>query len=144
MHRCLLLYVTSPCSLKEHDMKASITEFIKEVASDRQFIVAIIVLVFMCLAFCAYVALNIHPSELQVVTHYTAFGSTNFYRDKWYYLVTFVVFGLLTAVLHTALACKLYRHKGRELAVPFAWLGVVIVILATATVYQVLKVAALS
>lgn len=125
-------------------MKASITQYFKEIASDRQFILAIVAVIVVSLLFCLYVALNIRPSELQVVTHYTAFGSTNFYRDKWYYLITFIIFGLLTAIAHTALSLKLYRHKGRELAIPFTWLGVIVVVLATATVYQVLKVAALS
>ncbi|MBI3889355.1 hypothetical protein HY312_02155, partial [Candidatus Saccharibacteria bacterium] len=90
------------------------------------------------------VSLNLHPSELQVVTHYTAFGSTNFYRDKWYYLIGFVFFGILNSILYVTLACKIYRHKGRALAIPFAWLGLIVIVLATATIYQVLKVAALS
>lgn len=125
-------------------MKSSITHIAKLISSDRQFILALIALGVTGILFCLYTALNIQPSELQVVTHYTAFGSTNFYRDKWYYLVGFVVFGLLTVVVYAALACKIYNLKGRELAIPFAWLGVVTIILAAATVYQVLKVAALS
>ncbi len=125
-------------------MKSSITQLFKEISSDRQFIIVLILLGFSGLIFSVYVALNLHPSELQVVTHYTAFGSTNFYRDKWYYFIGFVVFGILNAILYGALACKIYRHKGRELAIPFAWLGIVTIIIALATMYQVLKVAALS
>lgn len=125
-------------------MKSSIIHLIKDISSDRRFIVALFFLSLSSLLFCIYVALNIHPSELQVVTHYTAFGSTNFYRDKWYYLIGFIIFGILTAVIYVALACKIYRNKGRELAIPFTWLGVIMIILATATVYQVLKVAALA
>lgn len=125
-------------------MKTSITQFAKDTVADRQFIVALIALAVAGLILCVYVALNVHPSELQVVTHYTAFGSTNFYRDKWYYLIGFAVFGVMTVVLYTALACKLYKHKGRELAIPFIWLGVITIILAFATTSQILKVAALS
>lgn len=125
-------------------MKSSITHIAKLIAPDRRFIVALIALVVAGIIFCLYTAINIQPSDLQVVTHYTAFGSTNFYRDKWYYLIGFIVFGLLTVILYVALACKLYLLKGRELAIPFAWLGVIILILAGATVYQVLQVAALS
>ncbi len=125
-------------------MKSSITHLAKDISSDRHFIVVLIVLSITSLLFSIYVAFNLHPSELQVVTHYTAFGTTNFYRDKWYYLVGFVVLGILNAVIYGALACKIYRHKGRELAIPFAWLGVVMAILASATIYQVLKVASLT
>lgn len=125
-------------------MKASLTQLVKDISSDRPFVVALLVLGLAGLLFSGYVAFNLRPSDLQVVTHYTAFGSTNFYRDKWYYLIGFVIFGILTAVLYGALACKIYRQKGRALAVPFVWLGVIVIVLATATVYQVLKVAALS
>ena len=126
------------------NMKSSITQLFKEISSDRQFMTVLAVLGFVGIVFSVYVAFSLHPSELQVVTHYTAFGSTNFYRDKWYYLIGFVIFGILSAVSYGALACKIYRYKGRELAIPFAWLGVVVFVLATATIYQVLKVAALS
>ncbi len=125
-------------------MKVSITQLIKELSSDRRFIVALIFLVLSGLVYCVYVALNIHPGETQVVTHYTAFGQTNFYRDKWYYLISFVAFGVISVAAYAALACKLYKHKGRELAIPFTWLGVVTIVIATATVSQILKVAALS
>ncbi len=125
-------------------MKSSIIQFAQKISSDRQFITALVLLGVSGVGLALYVAFNVHASELQVVTHYTAFGSTNFYRDKWYYLITFAVFGVLTAVMYTALACKLYTLKGRELAIPFVWLGIITIILAAATVYQVLKVAALS
>jgi amino acid transporter len=125
-------------------MKSSITQLFKQVSSDRQFMTVLVILGLVGVLFSIYVAISLRPSDLQVVTHYTAFGSTNFYRDKWYYLIGFVIFGIVSACLHAALACKIYRYKGRELAIPFAWLGVIVIILATATMYQVLKVAALS
>ena len=125
-------------------MKSTVINVSKEILSDRPFLLALVALVVSSLIFCMYVALNLHPSELQVVTHYSAFGTTNFYRDKWYYLAGFVVFGLLNTVIYGLLACKIFVRKGRTLAVPFAWLGVVIVVVATAIMYQLLKIAALS
>lgn len=125
-------------------MKSTIIHVSKAILSDRPFLLALVALVLASLIFCIYATANLHPSELQVVTHYSAFGTTNFYRDKWYYLAGFVVFGLLNALVYTALACKIFVQKGRALAVPFAWLGVVIVTVATAIVYQLLKIAALS
>ena len=107
-------------------------------------LIALIALILASLALCIYAVLAIRPSELQVVTHYTAFGSTNFYRDKWYYLVGFVVFGFLNGLVYAALGCKLFIHKGRELAVPLVWLGVITALIALAIVSQVLKIAALS
>lgn len=125
-------------------MKTTVINVSKQILADRPFSVALIALVFFSLAFSLYVTVNLHPSELQVVTHYSAFGTTNFYRDKWFYLAGFIVFGLLNALVYGALSCKIFVHKGRALAIPFAWLGVVIVAVAGAFIYQLLKIAALS
>lgn len=125
-------------------MKSSITQLAKDISADRPFVIALISLVVISLVFCIYVIVNLHPSELQVVTHYSAFGTTNFYRDKWFYLIGFVGFGLLNLLVYGALACKIFIHKGRTLAIPFALLGVLVMIIAIATLYQILKVAALS
>jgi hypothetical protein len=91
-----------------------------------------------------YIGLTVHPSELQVVVHYTSFGSTNFYRDKWYYLLTFAIFVVFVAVVHTGLTYRLLQTKGRQLAVAFTWLGILMLLIATALFYQVLKIASLS
>lgn len=125
-------------------MKSSLTELTKETVADRQLMTALVAVIITSIIFSVYVAVNLHPSELQVVTHYSAFGTTNFYRDKWFYLVGFVIFGIVNALAYSALACKLFLHKGREFAVSFAWLGVLVILVATSIVYQILKVAALS
>lgn len=125
-------------------MKTTLINVSKQILADRPFLLALVALVFFSLVFCVYVTVNLHPSELQVVTHYSAFGTTNFYRDKWFYLAGFIVFGLMNAVIYGALACKIFVHKGRALAIPFAWLGAVMIVVASAVVYQLLKIAALS
>ena len=125
-------------------MKTTVVNVFKEIIVDRPFMIALVSLILVSIAFCVYVTVNLHPSELQVVTHYSSFGTTNFYRDKWYYLIGFVIFGILNALIYGALACKIFVHKGRTLAVPLTWLGVVVIIVASAVVYQLLKIAALS
>ena len=125
-------------------MKLSLIQFAQQTLQDRGFLAALIILLVAGGGVALYVVFNLHPSELQVVTHYTAFGQTNFYRDKWYYLINFALFALLTVVVYSALACKLYVLKGREIAISFVWLGVIVIIIAAATIHQVLKVAALS
>lgn len=116
----------------------------KQVTADRTLTVAITVLLLVTLAYIIYVALAISPSELQVVSRYTAYGITNFYRDQWYYLFVFIGFGLLTLVLNTILAVKLLRVKGRMFAVAFVWLSVLIMIIAFQVARSILKLAALS
>lgn len=125
-------------------MKLTFNQLIKDITSDRHFMVVLACLVTISIIFCIYITVSLRPSELQVVTHYSAFGTTNFYRDKWFYLVGFVVFGLVNAIVYGALACKIFMHKGRALAIPFAWMGVVVMFVAISVLYQVLKVASLT
>lgn len=116
----------------------------KQVTADRSLMLALVVLLVVTLAYSIYVIIAINPSELQVVTRYTSYGITNFYRDQWYYLLVFIGFGLLTLVANTVLSVKLLRIKGRQLAILFAWLSVLIMIAAFFTARSILKLAALS
>lgn len=77
-----------------------------------------------------YLGFSIQPGELQVVVHYTSFGTTNFYRDKWYYLLSFSAFAIIMAVMHIALTYKVLIQKGHDMAVAFAWLGVVLLVMS--------------
>jgi hypothetical protein len=98
----------------------------------------------LCLVVITYLAFMIHASELQIVVHYTSFGTTNFYRDKWYYLLSFVGFIFVAAIVHGVITYKLLEKKGRELAISFVWLSILLVLIALALFYQVLKIASLS
>ena len=98
----------------------------------------------LCLVIIVYLAFMIHASELQIVVHYTSFGTTNFYRDKWYYLLSFIGFVLVAAIVHSIVTYKLLEKKGRELAISFVWLSILVVLIAVALFYQVLKIASLS
>jgi len=125
-------------------MKQQVITAIKIISRDRYLAVLLGAFLLACLVLLIYLGFFIHPSELQVVVHYTGFGNTNFYRDKWYYLGTFPLFVLFIALVHPVLTYKLLQLKGRPLAVAFAWLGVTVVIIATLLFYQVLKIASLS
>ena len=96
------------------------------------------------LAVFVYLVLSIQPTELQVVVHYTAYGPTNFYRDKWTYLISFVAFVSIIVPLFTLLIYRILVVKGEQLAAASAWLGVIVMAVAAATFYQVLKIASLS
>lgn len=119
-------------------------QIIKEFITDRHLVAGLFLFILLCIIYCAYTALAVRPTELQVVTHYTSYGTTNFYRDQWQYLIGFVGFGLIVCLAHLALVYKIFTLKGREAAVPFMWLGVVVILFAFAIVRQVLGVATLS
>lgn len=97
--------------------------------------------VLACVAYCIYVAVSLRPSDLQVAVHYTAFGATSFYREKWYYLLSFVMFGLILAIVHSIIIVKLYVQERRQIAIMFVWLSFLILLIAWIIAHSILKVA---
>ena len=125
-------------------MKKHIQTTLKTLLKDRYLSGLLVGFLVLCLITIVYLAFMIHASELQVVVHYTSFGTTNFYRDKWYYLLSFVAFMVMMAILHTIVCLKLLEKRGRDLALAFAWLSILVVLIALSLFYQVLKIASLS
>jgi hypothetical protein len=122
-------------------MKTTITSSLKLLFSDRLVATLTILLVLSCIAYCVYVGTSLRPSDLQVAVHYSAFGGTSFYRDKWYYLITFVIFGLLIAVMHPILTIKLYAQGRRQLALMFVLFSLLLITIAWFITWSILKVA---
>jgi hypothetical protein len=122
-------------------MKLNLINSIKPILADRLMAILMILLILICLAYCVYVGVSLRPSDLQVAVHYSAYGETSFYRDKWYYLITFIVFGIMLAVMHTALVAKIYLQGHRQLALLFAWLSLLLIVIAWFMTWAVLKVA---
>jgi hypothetical protein len=118
----------------------TIKQSFKELITNRYLTVLTVITLLLALAFVGYILLNVRPSELQLVTHYTAYGVTHLYRDQWYYLFTFGIFALLVAILHVTIAIKIYLTKGHPLAIMFAWMGIGIIIFAWATAFSIINV----
>lgn len=96
------------------------------------------------IGYIVYVAVNLSASDLQLAIRYTSFGETHFYRDKWWYLLSFIGFGLLFIVAHVGMLAKLYVIGLKQLAYSFAWLSVVILLLMFVYTYSVLNIAYLN
>jgi hypothetical protein len=112
----------------------------KELFTNRYLTTLAIVTVVLALAFALYILLTVRPSELQLVTHYTAFGVTKLYRDQWFYLWAFGGFAIIVAFLHIALSIKLYVAKGHPLALLIAWMGIGVIIFAWVMSFSILNV----
>lgn len=121
-------------------MLSSIKQSLKELVTNRYLTTLAIITAVLAGAYLVYIFIAVRPSELQLVTHYTAFGVTQLYRDQWFYLWTFGAFGVIVAFLHTALAIKLYVAKGHPLALLVAWLGIGIIILAWIMSFSIINV----
>lgn len=121
-------------------LKNTLTTSLKELFTNRYLTVLCTVLILLTIGFVTYIGFSVHPSELQLVTHYTAFGVTHLYRDQWFYLLSFAAFALLAAFFHVAIAIKIYLVKGHPLAVAYVWLGIGIVLFAWITALAILNV----
>jgi len=121
-------------------IKTNFIQSLKELLTNRHLTVLSLVTVLLSAALIIYIIVKVHPSDLQLVTHYTAFGVTHLYRDQWFYLFTFIIFAILAAFLHIAIAIKIYITKGHPLAVLFAWLGIGVLLLAWITAMSIINV----
>jgi len=86
----------------------------------------------------------IRPTDLQVPVRYSSFGITNFYREKWFYELNFILFGLLVGVFHSLIGLRFLEQRGRDFATAFQWLTVIVLIISLATVTTILRVVSLS
>jgi hypothetical protein len=125
-------------------MKHIITTSLKQVLADRALALMCLGLLVVGIIYVAYVAFSLNPSDLQLATRYTSYGETHFYRNKWYYLTSFIVFGILFVIVHVGMIIKLYLNELRQLAFAFAWMSIIIAILAFVYTYSVLGIAYLS
>lgn len=122
-------------------MKSNLLNYTKLILADRPVTLLLLGYILVCMAYCAYVGLSLQPSDLQVAVHYTAFGEANFYRDKWYYFLSFILFGITMAVIHTSLAVKLYTQDRRQFTIFFILLSLLIMVVAWAMTHAVLGIA---
>ena len=121
-------------------LKDTITHSIKELITNRYLTVLSSVTLILAITFVIYIGVVVRPSELQLVTHYTAYGVTHLYRDQWFYLLSFGAFAVITALINIALSLKVYLTKGHPLAIMFAWFGVGIMVFAWLTSFSIINV----
>lgn len=112
--------------------------------TDRPLMLFVMALILGGVAYIIYVALNLSPSDLQLAVRYTSFGETHFYRDKWWYLFSFVGFGLLFIIAHVGFVTKLFAVGYKQLAYAFGWLSLIVLVLMFVYTHSVIGVAYLN
>lgn len=116
---------------------------IKLALKDRLLMTLAVVAAILALILITTSLLQIRPSDVQVPVRYSAYGVTNLYRDQWFYLLSFVGAGLLLLIAHPLVILKLLQEKGREFALGFAVMSIVVsftAILLTLAVFRVVSV----
>lgn len=110
-------------------MKKIFTSAFNELRNDRPAMSVCIVLAVVAIIYIVYMGLSLNPVENQIAVRYTAYGGTNFYRDHWYYLLSFIGFAVSILVLHIGLIAKLLERNMRSLALALGWLSVLIFVI---------------
>lgn len=125
-------------------MKTHIRTAFKHAIRDRSWIIGAGVLVIASFLLVIILLLQIRPSDLQLPVHYTSYGTANFYRDKWYYLFSFVLFAIFVMLMNLAISLKLYEQKDRELSIFLLGLSTVIIIIAFFIISSLFRIALIS
>ena len=125
-------------------MKTRVTSALKLLLDDRPLFFLVVWLMILTVFYALYVAFSLSPTELQVATRYTSFGETGLYRNKWYYLISFIVVAVIITVTHTGLMVKLKARGVRPMAMAFGWLTVLILGILFVVTQRVLSSAFLS
>ncbi len=108
----------------------NIGHILQKLVDDRAFMASWFVLLFSTVITTITLALQIHPSDLNTQTRYTAFGDVQIYSNPWYHLLPIVLFGLTVFILHTLIAIKIFLTKSNHLARLFLWVSIVIVVVS--------------
>lgn len=122
----------------------NIRQSLSTIFNDRGFFVLWLLMLVMVVVVIVIGAIYIRPSDLQVPVRYSSFGITNFYREKWYYLLGFMVFALMMAVFHTGISLRLLAAKGRPFAIVFLWLTITLLAVTAVTFLALFRVVSLS
>ena len=125
-------------------MKKTLISLLKPVLQDRPVLLLIGLVALLGLAYVIYVGLALSPTELQIATKYTAFGDTQYYRNKWYYLFTFIGLAVVIVGCHTGIMAKLHARNMRSLALAMGWFTVILLAVLFVITHSVLGVAYLS
>jgi len=121
-------------------MKEIFKESFKLLANNKLLFASVIFVNLVAIIFAIILIFMIKPSELQLVSHYSAFGITHLYRDQWYYLYVFVLFQPLVAILHSIISVKMLIEKGHSIAMLTIWSGLFVIILGFSTALSVINV----
>lgn len=116
----------------------TVVPYIKNLSGDRLLFSLYILLFLLAIVFSIQIILAIKPNDLQLVSRYTAFGGTHFYRDPWFYQLVFPLFLFIVAIGHAVVSEKVKGAVDRQFSLFFAWLGVGMIVFAWITANTVL------
>ncbi len=124
-------------------MRQITTNDIKKALKDRWWSGLVVVNTLVAIVVIVIIGLSIEPKETQVITHYSSFGITGFYRSYWYYLWGYALLELVVLGVHGALSLKLYQLGRRDLSLAFLWSTIGISVIVLIFALSIINIAAL-
>jgi hypothetical protein len=112
-------------------------------ARDRAALALLACLFIGCLVLVIMALLSVRPTDVQVPIRHSDYGFTNLYRDKWYALYSFALFGIITFVVNGYLAIKLHGAR-RGVALGLLIASVLIIAICIIISSVILRLAAAS
>ena len=112
-----------------------------EAIKSRTFVALWVLVLIQVIILITLVLVNVHPRQLQIPVRFDAFASEQYFRDQWFYLFNFVVFGIVVFITNSLVSLKILDVKGRHLALGFLWSTVVVLLIATVLIAAILRVA---
>ena len=114
-------------------MKQTISGALAQLPKHKRLLWLLIGMGVFAIGAAIYIGITVTQSELRIITHYTAFGSTHFYRDQWTYMIAFIVFIIVTAILGVSIALKLLRQDRETLALLYGWVSIGLIAMTLVT-----------
>ena len=124
-------------------MKQITKQDVKKALKDRWWVGLIIANVIVGLVVAISIAVNIEPRETQVITHYTSFGITGFYRSYWYHLWAYILLEVIILAAHGAISLKLYQLQRRDFALSILWGTLAMSVIVMLYAQSIIKVASI-
>lgn len=122
-------------------MKHTISTTLKTIMADRSFFALVVAVAALAVLCSVYVVLSIESRDIRIVTQYSGFGESHFYRTPWYSLYAFAVLFLVMGATNVAAMAKLYGYERRSFAVYIGWMTLGLFVIGIAYTVKVFGVA---
>ncbi len=122
-------------------MKKRIITAVKSIMVDRPYFSLMVAVLLASIVYALYVILSVESRDIQVVTQYSGFGESHFYKSSWQYLYAFAALGLVVGLAHVAIMAKLLTYDKRVLGLLFGWQSILLLFIAAVYTYKILQVA---
>ena len=122
-------------------MKTQALTTIRAIMADRPYFSLMAAVLGVAVLYALYVVLSVEGRDIQVVTQYSGFGQSHFYRNSWFYLYSFAAIGLVIGVAHASVMAKLFKYERRALGMLLGWQTLLLLFIAAIYTYKVLQVA---